>query len=420
VASADQPWDLELSGGSHLFSGNGDKDQAHAVDDAPGLGLSLDWWVHKWIAPELEIKWIPTTSKDGRTKFNFIGYRLNGVIRFNHESSSFPFVLAGLGGFTGLSDNTAVVGNNTTFEIHVGIGYRLDLGGDWGLRVEGRAIITPDVGLTPLDAELWIGIAHMFGKSQPPPPVVDSDGDGIPDDQDACPHEAGPAERKGCPVHDRDKDGIADEDDKCPDEPAGDKPDPKMPGCPIRDKDGDGIVDSEDPCPDEAPGDHPDPKKPGCPIHDRDHDGIPDEVDKCPDEPETVNGYQDADGCPDTVPVAVAKFTGTIKGITFETGSAVIAKSSNAVLDEAAKVLKEYDTVKLEISGHTDDTGTHDANMKLSQDRADAVKKYLVDKGIADDRLKAVGYGPEKPVDPAKTATARSKNRRVEFQLIQQ
>ena len=85
-----------------------------------------------------------------------------------------------------------------------------------------------------------------------------------------------------------------------------------------------------------------------------------------------------------------------------------------------AKVLNEHTSIKLEIQGHTDDVGKRETNMTLSQARADAVRDYLVKKGVDAARLRSVGYGPDKPVDPAKTKAARDKNRRVEFVIITQ
>src|SRR5207244_9763478 len=128
-------------------------------------------------------------------------------------------------------------------------------------------------------------------------------------------------------------------------------------GCPNKDPDGDGILVPEDKCPTEA-GVAPD----GCPVHDKDQDGILDEVDKCPDQPETKNGFQDADGCPDELPKEVAKFAGVIKGIEFDFAKATIRKESNKVLDDAIKVLKQYPELRIMVSGHTDNVGEPQKN----------------------------------------------------------
>ena len=156
----------------------------------------------------------------------------------------------------------------------------------------------------------------------------------------------------------------------------------------------------------------------GCPDPDNDGDGIPDTADKCPDQPETKNNYQDEDGCPDEVPAEVKKFTGVIEGITFKTGSAEILKGSFSVLDRAVKVLKDYPDVKLEISGHTDNVGKPAYNQDLSQRRAESVKQYFVSQGIAPERLTTVGYGMDRPIADNKTKDGKAKNRRTEFKLL--
>src|SRR5690606_25862071 len=200
-------------------------------------------------------------------------------------------------------------------------------------------------------------------------PPKDSDGDGFIDSYDKCPDVQG-IPPDGCPSKDRDWDGILNDEDQCPDEPG-----PRPDGCPVQDRDRDTVPDDKDQCPDE-PGLPTD----GCPIRDSDGDGILDPDDLCPTEPETRNGFNDTDGCPDEVPKEVEKFTGVIRGIYFDTGKATIQKRSYRVLDEAVEVLKKFPDIKLEISGHTDSTGKEDYNLKLSQQRAEAVKAYLVSK----------------------------------------
>jgi len=136
-------------------------------------------------------------------------------------------------------------------------------------------------------------------------------------------------------------------------------------------------------------------------------------------EAEVMNGYRDKDGCPDEVPAEVLKFSGKIEGINFETGKATIKSNSFKVLDSAVAVLKQFEDVKLEVQGHTDDVGDDAKNLKLSQDRAQAVVDYLVSKGVAAERLTAKGYGETKPVAPNDSSANRAQNRRVEFVLVQ-
>lgn len=254
----------------------------------------------------------------------------------------------------------------------------------------------------------------------------DSDGDSIPDYMDSCKFEAGPRKFNGCP--DKDKDGIIDSKDKCPDKagPA------EFNGCP--DTDGDGIIDIEDQCPN-AKG----PKEfNGCP--DSDGDGIEDRKDKCPTKagPKEGEGCPDTDGdgvydnkdvcintpgtiankgCPEIRAEVVQKIALAAKGINFETGSDKILAESFDDLDALVKILNEYPEAKVSIEGHTDNKGNSEANRELSQKRADAVKAYLISKGVDASRLTATGYGDTKPVADNNTNAGRAKNRRVDFKL---
>lgn len=103
--------------------------------------------------------------------------------------------------------------------------------------------------------------------------------------------------------------------------------------------------------------------------------------------------------------------------LTFESGKAIIKPSSYPFLDELVTVIQDPDalTWTLEIQGHTDNVGGADYNKTLSENRANAVKKYLVDKGVKAERVTAKGFGLSKPIDTNDTTEGRAKNRRVEF-----
>jgi outer membrane protein OmpA-like peptidoglycan-associated protein len=231
----------------------------------------------------------------------------------------------------------------------------------------------------------------------PPPAPVDTDGDGIIDQNDKCPTVPGIAKYQGCPVPDTDGDGINDENDKCPTV----KGLAKYEGCPIPDTDKDGINDEEDKCPTVAGV----ARYQGCPIPDTDGDGINDEEDKCPH----VKGTAEFFGCP------YLNFKG--QDIKFANNSTVLTKSSKTELDKGVKVLNDNPLLKLYVEGHTSSTGTDKLNNKLSLDRAFSVKSYLVGKGITADRLTATGLGSSKPIADNKTKEGQNANRRVEFHL---
>ena len=239
-------------------------------------------------------------------------------------------------------------------------------------------------------------VAGVAGLSGCP----DKDNDGVADKDDRCPDMAGSVSTRGCP--DSDNDGIIDIDDHCPGTKSGYKVDAS--GCPF-DNDKDGIVNDEDQCPDVAgiAALH------GCP--DADGDGVADMDDKCPD----VKGTMENKGCPELPKATTEKITLIGTKIFFETGSDKLKSSSQNQLDDLVDILNKYPAAHLTIEGYTDDVGTDEANMALSQKRADSVKNYLMSKGISESRLTSVGFGKTKPVDTSKTSKARSKNRRVEL-----
>lgn len=223
----------------------------------------------------------------------------------------------------------------------------------------------------------------------------DSDGDGITDKEDNCPDEKGLKEFNGCP--DLDGDGIMDSEDKCPKE----KGSKELNGCP--DSDGDGIIDDEDQCPDEKGLE----KMNGCP--DSDGDGVADNVDVCPD----VAGIAKNKGCPEIKKEEIKVLKQALNGIKFQSAKAIITKNSYPVLDNVVTIMEINPAYKLKIDGHTDAQGDDDKNMILSEKRANAVKDYLVKKGIKAERLTAEGFGETQPVSDNKTAKGRAENRRV-------
>ncbi len=313
---------------------------------------------------------------------------------------------------------------------------------------DGNALVTKENDFYLLHT---VGLTFNFGKKKdadkdgvsdrndkcpgtPPNVVVDKAGcpldvdkDGVPDYLDKCPDVAGVKELNGCP--DKDGDGIADKDDRCPDAagPA------NLKGCP--DKDGDGVPDIDDQCPDTKAGYKVNPE--GCPM-DNDKDGILNEDDRCPDAagPESLKGCPDTDGdgvadiddlcpnikgtiankgCPEIAKADSIKITQIASKIFFETNKDVLKTASLAQLDELVEILKRYETARLVIEGHADSQGPDDYNLTLSQKRTEAVKTYLMGRGIMESRLTAIGYGESRPIADNNTAAGRAKNRRVEL-----
>ena len=284
---------------------------------------------------------------------------------FTTESGWFdPYIKVG-GGYTAYESRfddkeggfKALAGGGINFWFTDHLGVNLQTGYHHGFQKNGTDYFQHSAG---------IGI--KFGSK-------DTDKDGIPDNKDACPEVAGLKEFNGCP--DTDGDGIADKDDKCPDVagPA------ENGGCPWPDTDGDGVLDKDDLCPEVA---GPASNK-GCPE--------PDEK-----EQKQLNQYA--------------------KTILFDTGKATIKFQSAEVLNQIINVLKKYPNSRFRIEGHTDSTGKKAKNMTLSQNRADAVKVYLIQGGIDAGRLESQGFGPEKPIASNKNKKGRELNRRVEINLI--
>lgn len=160
-------------------------------------------------------------------------------------------------------------------------------------------------------------------------------------------------------------------------------------------------------------------------LTDSDGDGVSDYFDKCPNTP---SGTQvDGGGCPLTIttvnPVKVVVteedrrvVAEAIKNLEFDFAKATIRSSSFPSLNRVADLLKSKD-FSLKLAGHTDNVGSDAANLKLSKDRAESVKSYLVSQGANASRIEATGYGESQPISSNKTAAGRQNNRRVEFTL---
>jgi outer membrane protein OmpA-like peptidoglycan-associated protein len=341
-----------------------------------------------------------------------------------------PFLVGGVGWW---QVNNGYSGNDSDPAFHFGGGAKVNVTNQISLRLDIRDSITNQRALTayPHNVETVVGGALMLGRPAPAP--KDSDQDGYVDPRDACPLEAGTLPN-GCPVRDTDGDGIDDPVDECVNVPG-----VAPTGCPVLDADLDGVPDGSDQCVNEsgaAPTGCPDGDMDGfldrddkCPavpgvapdgcLVDSDQDGFVGADDRCPDQAETKNGFEDTDGCPDELPAEVKNFVGVIAGVEFDTNKDVIRDSSAAVLARALKILADYPSLRVEIIGHTDDRGSREHNLDLSQRRAAAVKNHLVVQGIDPRRVQTRGAGPDEPLVPNTSLVGRQKNRRIEFRVIE-
>jgi outer membrane protein OmpA-like peptidoglycan-associated protein len=356
-----------------------------------------------------------------RQKFDVVG-ELIGSIPLGDHTNYQP--LEALGGVK------LYLARNSFLSLGVGRGLVPDKGANPGFRAMIGIVFEPNIGdrdgdgikddvdKCPDEPEDFDGFEDEDGCPDP-----DNDHDGVPDVDDRCPDIPGPKENDGCPVtanNDRDGDGIPDNVDKCPDQPEDKDGFQDEDGCPDPDNDNDGIPDNVDLCPNDPEDKDGFEDADGCPDPDNDHDRIPDKDDKCPNEPETYNGYQDEDGCPDRGRVVVTGSTIEILDVIyFEYDKAVILPKSFPILDAVAATLQGNPGLQLvEIQGHTDERGDDAYNLDLSDRRAKAVMKYLVDKGVDAKRLTAQGYGETQPLDRRHNEAAWAKNRRVAFLII--
>jgi hypothetical protein len=241
---------------------------------------------------EVEGAALPSGTDDGGSA-GLWAARSHGVVQLP-TSSIAPFVLVG-GGALGANGDS--IGNDMDPAVHFGLGAKAALDEFLSLRLDLRDTMSQksdaENGRQTHHPELLLGLTFTLDRTRPEPSLPpDADGDGLADAQDQCPNQAG-FRPDGCPVRDSDGDGVADASDSCP-AAAG----PTPTGCPPpTDADRDEVPDDRDRCP-QQPGQPPD----GCPDPDPDGDGSVGDADRCPNQPETINGYQDEDGCPDQLP----------------------------------------------------------------------------------------------------------------------
>jgi len=450
--NATAPWSIGLSGGKSAY--NGDLGNAFFNFEQPYQGIG-GLKIARYINPSLDVSLDGTYGRygyweNGTDQFlsNMLqgnvtlDYKFNNGYILSEDAIIAPYIFGGLG-FTNINHEeneagTARAADGTDVYIPLGLGATVNITPNLGLFWQGtygglNFNDERDLRVAGDNNDQFmlnqIGVKANFGSGG----MKDADGDGIADNKDACPNTpAGPNGYKGCP--DSDGDGLIDRADECPNT-FGQK---KFKGCP--DTDGDGLMDKIDSCPDVAgPA-----KLKGCP--DTDGDGIADNIDECPDQRgtranrgcPTTTVVMDTDGdgipnsedqCPSVAGPASTRgcpvipiedqtvFEEALRGIQFETAKAVIKSSSYSILDNVVTVMQNNPQYKLSIEGHTDSQGSETLNLDLSQRRAEAVRLYLVNNGIAAARMAATGYGESMPVADNNTAEGRALNRRVEFKV---
>ncbi len=412
--TSENPWAIAV--GADLINLQGENVESGLNFGAPALSLS------RYISSGLSVGvryGIGNAENNGNLDYSY----LDGVLRFNFsEENVIPYLFGGYGlsrFADGMDKDGMFPSGESGRTIFGGIGVDIPIGDQLNINVSTSYRGTQETNDSYNHLQHIVGLSYNFGagdadgdgvsdKKDECPDVPglkefngcpDTDGDGIPDTKDRCPEEAGSENLQGCP--DSDGDGVADIDDSCPEKPGA----IEMNGCP--DSDGDGVADNTDRCPDVA-GDI---SNDGCPLTDSDGDGVPDKNDKCPD----TAGTKANDGCPDE-PTDLNKFINSEDNrILFKASSSNLSKSYLEKIDKIKDLLDQYPTISVTIEGHASSDGSEKYNQKLSERRAAAVKAYLVEKGVSEERLSTIGYGESKPIQPNKTAKGRAANRRVQI-----
>ncbi len=442
AAEFDNRWYL-APGVSYLI---GDDDRQ--ADDGMGFQLGIGKAVSEHWNMELSATTDKLDISTGTGKFDQLGLGIDGLYLFDRAPRFSPYLVVGAGAL-----RTKVAGNSGTHPmLNAGAGVMAHLT-DYGLALRADARYRMDNDNDSIagqdrfgDWMVNLGLAVPLGAKPQhiaaAPIDMDGDADGVLDSRDRCPGTRAGAkvDASGCEVEsDSDNDGVPNSQDKCPGTVKGVKVDTS--GCEVDvDGDRDGVVDSQDKCPNTAAGVKVNAS--GCEVAvDSDRDGVVDAQDKCPNTPAGVkvdaSGCEivvDSDGdgitdnldkCPDTKPAVKVDNKGCalaavikLEGVTFATNSARLTQDSEAILNDAAETLRRNADLKVEVAGHTDNRGNRQHNIRLSQQRAEAVRTYLVSKGISSANLTAQGYGPDKPVADNASEQGRAANRRVELRLL--
>jgi OOP family OmpA-OmpF porin len=381
---------LEASGfvGVDWFGEHTELGNAWAPEQVPGtsplVGARVTWLAlpalpaNLQLAVEGELAIAPAftggSTVGGRMSYfaPVFEWHAHALLRFARWSAVEPHLALGGGGET-VASSSPFMAKETDPIAYWGLGARMPALATWHIRIDARHGIMPARGGGATSTfEVALGLGTTFGlpvvrtaRRVASPPVeqpavddTDTDGDGIPDRLDRCPRERetvnGVADDDGCPETDPDMDGILGDADKCPDQA----------------EDFDGFEDDD-----------------GCPDPDNDGDGIADLRDVCPAEPETVNGFEDDDGCPDQLPAEIAAALATV--VRFEPGRARVTEAAGAALTRVLAMLQAGPALRIAIVGHPVRSDRADAagGDDLARRRAEAVKWYLVDQGIAGDRI---------------------------------
>ncbi|MBX3245976.1 MAG: OmpA family protein [Myxococcales bacterium] len=300
------------------------------------------------------------------------------------------------------------------FGVDAAIGYELSVVRPLQLGFFVRGVVMPGGRNQGVDAFVSVGITgsiELWGRTA----QLDSDGDGLSNEREINRYRTDPFNP------DTDGDGLPDGVE------VDGGTDPRNP-----DTDGDGLLDGQE---DANANGRVDPGETDPREADTDRGGVPDgyEVQHgtdpllAQDDDEDGDGVlNDRDACPGTAPgtevdargCAIIRARMVLPGIEFAFDSAEILPASERTLNIALQILRDNPDARVEIGGHTDNVGAAAYNRRLSQQRADAVRAWLVGRGVDGRRMQARGYGAAQPVAPNDTDEGRARNRRIEFKQL--
>ncbi|MCH9682352.1 MAG: OmpA family protein [Deltaproteobacteria bacterium] len=374
---------------------------------APAVGVRVGYYPLRFLGVEGEGGIMPTRAGGERATLWTVRGSVVGQVGLWRLT---PFVVLGAGGLA-VTSSRAAVGNDIDTAMHVGGGIKFFSSKHTQVRLDVRDVISQRQGPGSrlqgdnIEATLSVAVNMGFGsKRRKSPEVPDRDGDGVLDRVDRCVMEAGSGPY-GCPARDSDGDGVLDVDDRCIAAAGEDAF-----GCPPPDRDADGVEDTEDQCPTRAGfGGN------GCPA-DFDVDGVSTIEDQCEVDPETHNGFEDRDGCPDVLPHEIAELK-TVQ-VRFGRSRYAVPRGSKANLDHVAVVLHRFPELRIAVVGHTDSEGPHVRNVALSGRRAQSVRAHLIESGINPERIEIRAVGPDKPLASNDRTEGRAENRRTELEIL--
>jgi outer membrane protein OmpA-like peptidoglycan-associated protein len=318
----------------------------------------------------------------------------------------------------------------TTLQALGGLRVRL---GSISIGIGGGAGLNKGVGVPKARGFLLLSYSPRMRPEEairpppPPPDTRDTDADGIRNVDDKCPNEAEDVDlfedADGCPDFDNDNDQVADTTDSCDDAAEDLDGYQDADGCPDEDNDGDGIADKTDVCPNDVEDKDGHADLDGCPDDDNDHDGVADLTDKCPAQAETINGNNDDDGCPDrgdSLILLAADRIELMDTIKFSGATAKLGKGSANLLGQVGATLRANpEIVRISVRAHVHPRASREKDQELSDQRAKAVRDWLVNWGVAADRIDVRGFGSDKPLVKASAKGAEQINDRIEFIIME-